>query len=67
MWSVSGDDNFVSRFLMRYKKTQEKKGESIQYGGLQMNKGARKVQEMVRRTDLRDDEVDGHFCHGGDT
>ena len=26
-----------------------------------MNKGARKVQEMVRRTDLRDDEVDGHF------
>ena len=27
-----------------------------------MNEGARKVQEMVRRTDLGDDEVDGHFA-----
>ena len=27
-----------------------------------MNEGARKVQEMVRRTNLRDDEVDGHFA-----
>jgi len=26
-----------------------------------MNKGARKGQEMVRRTDLRNDEVDGHL------
>ena len=26
-----------------------------------MNEGARKVQEKVRRTDLGDDEVDGHF------
>jgi len=26
-----------------------------------MNKGARKVREMVRRTDLRNDEVDGHL------
>jgi len=26
-----------------------------------MNRGARKVQEMVRRTDLRNDEVDGHL------
>jgi len=27
-----------------------------------MNEGVRKVQGMVRRTDLRDDEVDGHFA-----
>ena len=27
-----------------------------------MNESARKVQEMVRRIDLRDDEVDGHFA-----
>jgi len=26
-----------------------------------MNRGARKVQEMARRTDLRNDEVNGHF------
>ena len=26
-----------------------------------MNRGTRKVKEMVRRTDLRNDEVDGHF------
>ena len=44
------------------KKHKKRRGKSIQYGGLQMNKGARKVQEMVRRTDLRDDEVDGHFA-----
>ena len=27
-----------------------------------MNEGARKVQEVVRRTDLWDDEVDSHFA-----
>ena len=27
-----------------------------------MNEGARKVQKIVRRTDLGDDEVDGHFA-----
>jgi len=27
-----------------------------------MNRGARKVQEMARRTDLRNDEVDSHFA-----
>ena len=27
-----------------------------------MNEGVRKVQGMVQRTDLRDDEVDGHFA-----
>ena len=26
-----------------------------------MNEGERKIQGMVRRTDLKDDEVDGHF------
>ena len=27
-----------------------------------MNEGVRKVQKVVRRTDLGDDEVDGHFA-----
>ena len=27
-----------------------------------MNEGVRKVQEIVRRTDLGDDEVDDHFA-----
>jgi len=27
-----------------------------------MNESARGVHEMVRRTDLRNDEVDGHFA-----
>jgi len=30
-----------------------------------MNKGARKVQEMVRRTNLRNDKVDGHLATRG--
>ena len=47
------------------KEHKKRRGKSIQYSGLQMNKGTRKLQEMVRRSDLRDDEVDGHFCHRG--
>jgi len=27
-----------------------------------MNEGAKKVQEIVRKTDLGDDEVNGHFA-----